>query len=52
MDQIWVAAVDPELTPGGLISPGLGDTVSGLSTGPVTSDVVDTGRQAVQHIVV
>ena len=26
--QIWVAAVDPNLTPNGLISPGLGDTVS------------------------
>lgn len=27
--QIWAAAVDPYLTPEGLISPGLGDTVSG-----------------------
>ncbi len=25
--QIWVSAVDPHLTPNGLISPGLGDTV-------------------------
>ena len=26
--KIWAAAVDPDLTPNGLISPGLGDTVS------------------------
>lgn len=26
--KIWAAAVDPELTKDGLISPGLGDTVS------------------------
>jgi uracil phosphoribosyltransferase len=26
--QIWVAAVDPDLTSDGLIFPGLGDTVS------------------------
>lgn len=28
--QIWVAAVDPDLTDDGLISPGLGDTVSSV----------------------
>jgi hypothetical protein len=28
LGQIWAAAVDPHLTPEGLISPGLGDTVS------------------------
>ena len=26
--QIWTAAVDPTLTPDGIIAPGLGDTVS------------------------
>ncbi|KAG8702133.1 hypothetical protein FRC08_003674 [Ceratobasidium sp. 394] len=26
--EIWFAAADPELTPEGLIKPGLGDTVS------------------------
>ncbi|TCD66953.1 hypothetical protein EIP91_000731 [Steccherinum ochraceum] len=28
--EIWTAATDPELTPEGLISPGLGDTVSDI----------------------
>lgn len=28
MSKIWVAGVDPNLTSNGLISPGLGDTVS------------------------
>lgn len=33
--QIWVAAVDPTLTHDGLISPGLGDTVSSMSLSSV-----------------
>lgn len=37
--QIWVAAVDPLLTKNGLISPGLGDTVSESHVSPRRSSI-------------
>lgn len=44
--KIWVAATDPELTRDGLISPGLGDTVSSSNNGHVSCLTVLLGRPA------
>jgi hypothetical protein len=49
LGQIWVAAVDPHLTPEGLISPGLGDTVSNLGRGYLGCLTALPGRPAQQY---
>jgi uracil phosphoribosyltransferase len=49
LGQIWVAAVDPHLTPDGLISPGLGDTVSNFGRGCLGCLTTLPGRPAQQY---